>query len=1149
MARYAFTQYGIPLYGEIEGNRLYYNSNITAWSFNYGAVYVKWNRVLVDPSDAPYTPTHWKLVRSFVGAPDTPYSGTTLDSDEIADFRLQFTDTDVSSYFNETKEVTYILWVFNGRDWINCGSTTAVVVSQTNTADLFTRWLPAAWLNYDDGVGDGIGEAEATNTLTMLVNSYSFAYDKLRGSAVILENSANPAETPVSLLKNKVEDLGFSFEPSLGDVYHRSLFKGGYLINANKGTTRGLEAYSVALTHWDTDIVVGENLLLDYNDSSFEESTGRWSASSGLLDQHLYATSLAELGYTVTPPVTALVTDPDYPPRMLGFGSLSGHSNTAVTLSLPAPTADKVLYGIPVKANTRYLFFGMAKCLTNKLGTIKARINWYNSSGVLISSTAYGSTINLTQSDLEFSSPSNLGRNGVLSPSTAAYAGVELVLTPSNTQTHFLFDLFQFCEAYSETFYVSKNIPSYEYQDPRLIQIRPKGNLQNLIPNPSFETGVSGWSAFNATLVQDLHVPEPSVVYGNTVAKLTTLTDDRMAFISDWIPVDGSATYTFSAYVSSPESKNIRARIEFSTKQTEEDQTRVLSDNFGRYYDPIPYYVDSDPIVTDDTAARIHVTAAAPVESKYSGSPLAKVSLFINDASAGDELYVDAAMLTKTSDPVDFFQGDGGIYPENPNVNIFFDTNECYWEKRPQLNFVSNPTFEASTLAKWTAASGTVLTTQTTVTPPFGNRYGQAVATGGGSISTVVTLPYGAAVGGEDVVVSAYVRNVAGTYRISTTNQTESQFIVNEDNKNEWIRISTNRVLAVGETSFTLNISLVNAGSGSKTFYVTGVQAEFGRIATPFVNVFDSNTRTIANPSSPTDNVYYAFSSMIGSGVSTYAARYDIKKDRLNDTLGVVVPLGSTWKIGTTRSDVGYNELTTTLLTSPSFENNLAGWSGVNSSLRRLISRGTIFDEILTHGAAHAHAIASTSGNFGLISEFVPIGIATGYYASVAILPDNVDAYGTYTLKVKFYNSSQGFIRERKSSLYIGRTDRWSYLDVVSPGSRTIGISSAIRVSNVITVTTPVNHGFQVGEDISVAFSSPANNVFLTSSGSYVITAVTDTTFSFGKAGADIPQTTVSGRVTFINTGVSYARVEVECVPDVPNPGIVFGVDRVIFRE
>jgi hypothetical protein len=234
---------------------------------------------------------------------------------------------------------------------------------------------------------------------------------------------------------------------------------------------------------------------------------------------------------------------------------------------------------------------------------------------------------------------------------------------------------------------------------------------------------------------------------------------------------------------------------------------------------------------------------------------------------------------------------------------------------------------------------------------------------------------------------------------------------------------------------------------------------------------------------------------------------------------------------------------------SPSFESSLSGWSTNNSSIVRRLSRGTLYDEVLTHGSSHAHVIASASGDFGIISGFIPIAIATGYYASVAVLPDNEDAYGTYTLKIKFYNAAYGFIKERISTQYISRADRWAYLDLVSPGSRTIGIESANRTSNVITVTTLANHGFQVGEDVKVDFNSPVNNVFYTSSGQYVITAVTADTFSFGKAGADIPETEVGGRVSFINTGVAYAKVAIDCTPDTPNPGVTFGVDRVIFRE
>ena len=76
-------------------------------------------------------------------------------------------------------------------------------------------------------------------------------------------------------------DLGFKYEPSLGDFYHRSLYRSGLGNFSSKGTTSAIQEYIGALTHWSADIDPYINMMLDYNDSSFEESTGHWYVTGG----------------------------------------------------------------------------------------------------------------------------------------------------------------------------------------------------------------------------------------------------------------------------------------------------------------------------------------------------------------------------------------------------------------------------------------------------------------------------------------------------------------------------------------------------------------------------------------------------------------------------------------------------------------------------------------------------------------------------------------------------------------------------------------------------------------------------------------------------------------------------------------------------
>ena len=1148
MAKYGFGTYGIPKYGEVDANRLYYSSGIFGWSYDYQTISLTWKSILSDPDDAPYVPIAWRLVRSYVGVPDNPYVGDLIDSGNLpSDFKLTYIDSDESLLKNH--EITYTIWVFtaeqdgfgnitsyNDSRWINCGSTVVNTISQTKTGEYFKRWLPAAWLNESTGVGDATGEAEET-ALSAVIDAYSFEYDKLKVQANLLQDYADSRNIPSKLLKNKVTDLGFLYEPSLGDTYHRSLYKNGNFINALKGTTVGIASYATALTHWGSTVEIGENLILDYNDASFEESTGRWvTSSSGVTLAHQkYATTLATLGEIVLPPSTPLVRN-EWPMREVGCAVVTAANTGTKVFTLGSGTTTT----IPVTAGLRYMFKGWVKHLTSS-ATVSVSINWLDKSGVILSSTIAGTSVTTTTSWNEFRSKSDSNGNGSAAPTNAYYAQLSISLTASAGSSKFIFDKFDFRDIDKNDITNAGRVPSYEYEDARLIKVNVEADLENYILNPSFDSGTSWWQAFNADLVQDFNPPATAKVFGTAVAKLTALSDDKVALISDWQTVQPGTPFTVGLYVSGAVGRTAIVRLEYSSSQSYEDQVKIITDEDGSYYPVEPYFVDSEPITLTENATRISTYAVSPVLGQDYSNPLAKTSVYFPDAATGDVFYVDSVMMVENSIIKDYFQGNGGVLPEDPNLNVFYPTSDCTWDKRNHLNMVTNSSFDDT--SKWVAASGTTFTVNTSG-PLFGTKRGNVSASGGGSISTTVYYPRGACIGGEDVVVSAYVKNVAGLYSISTSGQTVGTFKVSSANAGSWTRINVNRIAEVGETSFDITISLSQAGTGVKVFYVDGVQAEFGRIATPFVDKANSYTTVSENPAQVGETVSYANSLMVDCGYSFYGTRYVEKYQRLAASLSLVTPLGSTWAIKTHESDVSLNEITGTLLKSPSFELNLEGWSGESAILKKSTSRGTIFDELLTQGAAFCKVIANADSNFGIISDLIEINPVTGYYASIAVKPENEDAYGTYTLKIKWYAESTGFLREKESSIILNRHDRWAYLDVVAPGYKTVTVSGAEVLDDYVTLTTPSAHRFSVGEDVIVVV-----NDSVSLSGPVTIEAVTATTFSYTRTADDLAFTEVIGSAKFANTGVAYAKVEVVCSPQSTGVGRTFYLDKVIFKE
>ena len=293
----------------------------------------------------------------------------------------------------------------------------------------------------------------------------------------------------------------------------------------------------------------------------------------------------------------------------------------------------------------------------------------------------------------------------------------------------------------------------------------------------------------------------------------------------------------------------------------------------------------------------------------------------------------------------------------------------------------------------------------------------------------------------------------------------------------------------------------------------------------------------------------YRRSEMVNAGYSFFAENFATKSQRLGATLPLIMPIGSSWTTGQNPSELNLPDLSGSLLPAASFETNLEGWSGDNASLKRVLSRGTAFDEILTHGAAYCKVTSSGTGDFSAVTDFVKVSAAKGYYAAIAVKPENEDAYGVYTLTLNWYSDGQGFLRSKTETLEINRNDRWAYLDIVAPASKTINILTAKVESGVATLTTGIPHGFDIGEDIIVSVNSTDDTDLSALNGPFVITAVTDLSISYAKATADVAELDVAGKATFNNSGVGYAKLEVTCTPYTGGAGRTFHLDKVIFRE
>jgi hypothetical protein len=1117
MAKYSIATYGISKYGEREVSRTYYASGIRSWSYNFNSISIAWGSITPSPEDSE--PTHWRLVRGFSGVPDTPFDGIYLDGDVISAFRTTYIDNDVST---ENREVNYSIWVFGAnaitgvKRWIFCGDTDIIVTQQTDTLSKLINWLPRIWFNTVNGVGDAVGEAE-TNDLSKTLSAYTFMYDKLNAEAELISKASSNI-IPSALLESQVLDLGFNYEPALGDSYHRSLYRAGNVINSVKGTKGAVSGYITGLTHLSSKIKLGHNLMLDYNDSSFEESTGRWHITRGTKATVKFATSAATLGTAITPP-KAWVNDSLYPPKESGFGVFTVSESTSTvspsTLQLPIANANMPLLGIPVEGNKEYLYTGWFRQIDGNVFTLSVKINWWNYLGETISSTTLTSPITSSNSWQEFTSGSSAGRLGRVSPLDAAYASIELLITPSTlSETKVLLDKTQF----SESKY------SLAFEDAKQVNVYVQGSKENLIPNPSFEDGTGSWlPSANSNFISRSFISSNAIFFGSSVGALTALNSSQMYVSSDWIEVDPGQNYTFSAYVSTDSTIINKAiiKLEFSNRESIEQQTLILSDTDGEYYDSTIYSVQSAEITLTNalvssqrvpTRTRISISAIAPAYTRDSGNPVVKVSFIFPICAVGESAYIDSCLLQPTALSLPFFDGSSAPVSSTPVTEPYFFPGDCLWEYKDVYNFIQEPSFE--TISTWVAnvgtltmdsTSGTTLVpvknsngtlgtpTNGTYTAKYGSKMGKLtyVAATGGNISTTVVLP-SPAKGGEDFVVSAYVRAAEGSYTLTVGSSTfQSVTRVSDKDKYQWTRISAVKQLAVGETTFTVTIKIDPPSAGyvgtpTTFFHIDGVQAEYGKIPSAYIN--PSSTTSSVVPISGSSNTYLVDRVLnTNASRSSYFPNYEVKFSRLRNSLALVMPHGSSWSVKPGLESGGYPELVESLIPSASFENSLDKWVPENSSLVRKTSKGSLFGDQITHGTSWCEVTTSGTSNatkvFGLTSGTVPVVSGQGYYASIAIKPKNAASAGTYKLKATFYTPTGSILpvliqdpafpsdptkvldvtaQYMEKSVTVTRTDRWAYISNTYPSLATLNAASAKLTITFIPSTFDATQSFNI---------------------------------------------------------------------------------------
>jgi hypothetical protein len=292
-------RYGLDYYSSLDFPLSYYGpdsplsfvaEDLQALSTSYGKITLSWTT----PVGA------WaklKIVRNKYGFPVNITDGLTV-FDTTRGLDPQFFDDTLPA--TEPKIFYYSLFVLETTQlqWVNAGRVSGLSVFNYNMQTKLYDYVPEVMkLTQPYTANSGTDNADLRNFLGL----FGFQFDYIKSLAQISREKYNPEKTPGVLLSPLLTQFGINYEPEIGFERSRVLLRDALIVQKSKGSRDGLRNYVRGFTGWGVienkdatvpnkpteGVQVSHNILLDYNDASFEEGVGHWVSpnSSGTLSQ------------------------------------------------------------------------------------------------------------------------------------------------------------------------------------------------------------------------------------------------------------------------------------------------------------------------------------------------------------------------------------------------------------------------------------------------------------------------------------------------------------------------------------------------------------------------------------------------------------------------------------------------------------------------------------------------------------------------------------------------------------------------------------------------------------------------------------------------------------------------------------------------
>jgi hypothetical protein len=172
--------------------------------------------------------------------------------------------------------------------WVLAGQASAMSVANFGTADKLYEYMPEIYKIVEPyNASSSFENKDLKNFLSL----FGFQFDQIKCYAELSLKKYDTTQTPGPLIPPLLSQFGIKYEPEIGYQQNRILLRDSIFIQKKKGSRDGLKDYVKGFTGWGlteysstlpnspiNGITVSHNVMLNYNDSSFEESLGNWDS-------------------------------------------------------------------------------------------------------------------------------------------------------------------------------------------------------------------------------------------------------------------------------------------------------------------------------------------------------------------------------------------------------------------------------------------------------------------------------------------------------------------------------------------------------------------------------------------------------------------------------------------------------------------------------------------------------------------------------------------------------------------------------------------------------------------------------------------------------------------------------------------------------